>query len=189
MLVVGASATGVQIADEIQRSGRPVTVAVGEHVRGPRVYRGRDIHWWMDVAGRARRALRRGGRHRARAPRAVDAARRLARARHVRPQRAHRHRREAGRPSRRDPRRAGPSSPARCGTSATSPTSSSAGCSTRSTSGRRRTASTTRSSRRIGSSRPRRARAADARPRSRPAARSRRSSGRPASGPTTPGST
>jgi putative flavoprotein involved in K+ transport len=51
VLVVGASATGTQIADEIQRSGRPVTLAVGEHVRAPRVYRGRDIEWWMDVAG------------------------------------------------------------------------------------------------------------------------------------------
>jgi putative flavoprotein involved in K+ transport len=51
VLVVGASATGVQIAHEIQRSGRPVTLAVGEHVRGPRLYRGRDIHWWMDASG------------------------------------------------------------------------------------------------------------------------------------------
>jgi putative flavoprotein involved in K+ transport len=51
VLVVGASATGVQIADEIQRSGRPVTLAVGEHIRMPRVYRGRDIQWWMDAAG------------------------------------------------------------------------------------------------------------------------------------------
>lgn len=51
VLVVGASATGVQIAHEVQRSGRPVTIAVGEHVRGPRVYRGRDILWWMDQAG------------------------------------------------------------------------------------------------------------------------------------------
>src|SRR3954452_22908856 len=51
VLVVGASATGVQLAHEIQLSGRPVTLAVGEHVRGPRVYRGHDIHWWMDVAG------------------------------------------------------------------------------------------------------------------------------------------
>jgi putative flavoprotein involved in K+ transport len=51
VLVVGASATGVQIACELQRSGRPVTLAVGEHVRGPRDYRGRDIHWWMDAAG------------------------------------------------------------------------------------------------------------------------------------------
>ena len=51
VLVVGASASGVQIAHELQRSGRPVTLAVGEHVRAPRVYRGRDIHWWMDAAG------------------------------------------------------------------------------------------------------------------------------------------
>jgi putative flavoprotein involved in K+ transport len=51
VLVVGASASGVQIAHEIQCSGRPVTLAVGEHVRGPRVYRGRDIHWWMEAAG------------------------------------------------------------------------------------------------------------------------------------------
>ncbi len=51
VLVVGASATGTQIADEIHRSGRPVTIAVGEHVRAPRVYRGRDIEWWMDAAG------------------------------------------------------------------------------------------------------------------------------------------
>ncbi len=51
VLVVGASATGVQIADELQRSGRPVTLAVGAHIRAPRVYRGRDIEWWMDGAG------------------------------------------------------------------------------------------------------------------------------------------
>ena len=51
VLVVGASATGVQIAHEIRQSGRPVTLAVGEHVRGPRVYRGMDIHWWMEAAG------------------------------------------------------------------------------------------------------------------------------------------
>jgi putative flavoprotein involved in K+ transport len=51
VLVVGASATGVQIADEIRRSGRPVTLAVGEHIRMPRIYRGRDIQWWMDAAG------------------------------------------------------------------------------------------------------------------------------------------
>jgi putative flavoprotein involved in K+ transport len=51
VLVVGASATGVQIACEVQRSGREVTLAVGEHVRGPRVYRDRDIHWWMEAAG------------------------------------------------------------------------------------------------------------------------------------------
>jgi putative flavoprotein involved in K+ transport len=51
VLVVGASATGVQLADEIQRSGRPVTLAVGEHIRMPRIYRGRDVQWWMDSAG------------------------------------------------------------------------------------------------------------------------------------------
>jgi putative flavoprotein involved in K+ transport len=51
VLVVGASATGIQLADEIHRSGRPVILAVGEHIRAPRVYRGRDIQWWMDAAG------------------------------------------------------------------------------------------------------------------------------------------
>ena len=51
VLVVGASATGMQLADEIHRSGRPVTLSVGEHVRMPRVYRGSDIQWWMDVTG------------------------------------------------------------------------------------------------------------------------------------------
>jgi len=51
VLVVGASATGLQLADEIHRSGRPVTIAVGEHVRMPRTYRGRDIQWWMHAAG------------------------------------------------------------------------------------------------------------------------------------------
>ena len=51
VLVVGASATGLQLADEIHRSGRPVTLAAGEHVRMPRLYRGRDIQWWMDATG------------------------------------------------------------------------------------------------------------------------------------------
>jgi putative flavoprotein involved in K+ transport len=51
VLVVGASASGIQIADEIHHSGRPVTLAVGEHVRMPRTYRGRDILWWMDASG------------------------------------------------------------------------------------------------------------------------------------------
>jgi putative flavoprotein involved in K+ transport len=51
VLVVGASATGVQLAAEISRSGRPVTLSVGEHVRLPRLYRGRDVLWWMDAAG------------------------------------------------------------------------------------------------------------------------------------------
>jgi putative flavoprotein involved in K+ transport len=51
VLVVGASATGVQLADEIQRSGRQVTLAAGEQVRMPRTYRGRDIFWWLEATG------------------------------------------------------------------------------------------------------------------------------------------
>jgi putative flavoprotein involved in K+ transport len=51
VLVVGASASGAQIADELRRSGREVCLAVGDHVRMPRTYRGMDIHWWMDALG------------------------------------------------------------------------------------------------------------------------------------------
>jgi len=51
VLVVGASASGVQLAEEIHASGRPVTLAVGKHTRLPRSYRDRDIIWWMDRAG------------------------------------------------------------------------------------------------------------------------------------------
>lgn len=51
VLIVGASSTGVQLADEIQQSGRQVTLAVGRHLRLPRRYRGRDILWWLDRLG------------------------------------------------------------------------------------------------------------------------------------------
>jgi putative flavoprotein involved in K+ transport len=51
VLVVGASATGVQLAAELRRAGRPVTLAVGEHVRLPRTYRGRDVFWWLQATG------------------------------------------------------------------------------------------------------------------------------------------
>lgn len=51
VLIVGASATGLQLAEEIQRSGRHVTLAVGEHIRMPRIYRGLDIQWWLDATG------------------------------------------------------------------------------------------------------------------------------------------
>ena len=51
VLIVGASATGMQLADEILRSGRDVTMAVGEHVRMPRRYRGKDILYWLDRSG------------------------------------------------------------------------------------------------------------------------------------------
>jgi putative flavoprotein involved in K+ transport len=51
VLVVGASASGAQIADELRRAGRPVVISVGRHARLPRCYRGRDILWWMERAG------------------------------------------------------------------------------------------------------------------------------------------
>ena len=51
VLVVGAAATGVQLAEEIHRSGRRVMLSVGEHVRLPRTYRGRDVLWWMEASG------------------------------------------------------------------------------------------------------------------------------------------
>jgi putative flavoprotein involved in K+ transport len=61
VLVVGASASGIQLAQEIHRSGRPVTLAVGRHIRMPRRYRGRDIAWWLEASGilgeRAERAF------------------------------------------------------------------------------------------------------------------------------------
>ena len=51
VMIVGASASGIQLAREIQASGRRVVLCVGEHVRMPRTYRGRDIQWWMDAIG------------------------------------------------------------------------------------------------------------------------------------------
>lgn len=51
VLVVGASATGIQLAQEIHASGRPVTLSVGRHTRLPRRYRGRDILGWLHDMG------------------------------------------------------------------------------------------------------------------------------------------
>lgn len=51
ILIVGASASGAQLADEIARAGRDVTLAVGRHRRMIRCYRGRDIFWWMETIG------------------------------------------------------------------------------------------------------------------------------------------
>ncbi|MCR8723486.1 NAD(P)-binding domain-containing protein [Frigidibacter sp. ROC022] len=51
VLVVGASATGVQLAAEIQASGRPVILATGNHIRMPRRYRGHDITWLLEHSG------------------------------------------------------------------------------------------------------------------------------------------
>lgn len=51
VLVVGAGSSGVQIADELRRSGREVFLSVGPHQRPPRSYRGRDFCWWLGVLG------------------------------------------------------------------------------------------------------------------------------------------
>jgi putative flavoprotein involved in K+ transport len=51
VMLVGASASGIQLAREIQATGRRVVLSVGEHVRMPRTYRGRDIQWWLDAIG------------------------------------------------------------------------------------------------------------------------------------------
>src|SRR6266545_3625189 len=45
------TASGVQIADELQQAGRRVVLAVGAHTRLPRHYRGRDILWWLERMG------------------------------------------------------------------------------------------------------------------------------------------
>jgi putative flavoprotein involved in K+ transport len=52
VLVVGAGASGVQIADELRQAGRPVYLSVGPHDRPPRRYRGRDYCWWLGVLGK-----------------------------------------------------------------------------------------------------------------------------------------
>src|ERR1700733_15228569 len=61
VLVVGASASGVQLAEEIQRSGRQVTISVSRHTRLPRLYRGLDIMWWLDQLGIAEHDADTGG--------------------------------------------------------------------------------------------------------------------------------
>ena len=121
--MVGASATGAQLAEEIHRSGRPVVLAVGEHVRMPRLYRGHDVFWWMDAAGVSDQRY--------------DEVDDIVRARGVpspqlvgTPERAtldlnalHRVRRRAHRPALEHPRRRRRCSRAGCGTSARSPIS------------------------------------------------------------------
>jgi putative flavoprotein involved in K+ transport len=51
VLVVGASATGVQLAAELRQSGHDVALSVGHHTRVPRRYRGRDTWWWLERIG------------------------------------------------------------------------------------------------------------------------------------------
>jgi putative flavoprotein involved in K+ transport len=48
---VGAGASGLQIAEDLLRSGRKVYLSVGRHKKRPRKYRGRDTIWWMDRLG------------------------------------------------------------------------------------------------------------------------------------------
>ena len=62
VLVVGASATGVQLADELTAAGRDVILSVGRHSRVPRRYRGTDIMWWLDAMGSFDRAPGTGAR-------------------------------------------------------------------------------------------------------------------------------
>jgi putative flavoprotein involved in K+ transport len=66
VLVVGASATGSQLADELARAGREVVLAVGAHTRLPRRYRGRDVMWWLDAMGLFARRIDEGRRAAAR---------------------------------------------------------------------------------------------------------------------------
>jgi putative flavoprotein involved in K+ transport len=51
VLVVGAGPSGQQLAAELQRSGREVTLAAGRHARIPRRYRGRDVFSWLAQTG------------------------------------------------------------------------------------------------------------------------------------------
>jgi len=51
VLVVGAGSSGVQIADELQQSGKQVYLSIGSHNRPPRSYRNRDFVWWLGVLG------------------------------------------------------------------------------------------------------------------------------------------
>ena len=46
VLVVGSGASGCQIADDLQQSGRQVYLSVGRHSRMPRRYRGKDFAYW-----------------------------------------------------------------------------------------------------------------------------------------------
>ena len=108
VLVVGAAATGAQLADEIQRAGRPVTLAVGEHVRAsPDVPR--QGHAVVDGCRRPeRRTLRRGREPHPRAQPALVPARGPSGPPQHRSERAHVARGEARRPAGRHSGRQGP---------------------------------------------------------------------------------
>jgi len=57
VLVVGASASGLQIAVELRRAGREVVLATGSHTRLPRRYRGMDVMWWLEAIGALDRSV------------------------------------------------------------------------------------------------------------------------------------
>jgi putative flavoprotein involved in K+ transport len=57
VLIVGASASGVQLADQLIQSGRDVVLAAGGHSRMPRRYRGMDIYWWLEQTGSLDRTI------------------------------------------------------------------------------------------------------------------------------------
>jgi putative flavoprotein involved in K+ transport len=57
VLVVGASASGLQIADELRSAGREVVLATGSHTRLPRRYRGMDVMWWLEAIGALDRSV------------------------------------------------------------------------------------------------------------------------------------
>jgi putative flavoprotein involved in K+ transport len=51
VLVVGAGASGAQIAEELLRAGRRIFLSVGQTSRLPRRYRGHDLTWWFEQLG------------------------------------------------------------------------------------------------------------------------------------------
>jgi putative flavoprotein involved in K+ transport len=65
VLIVGSGASGVQIAEELHRSGRTVFLSVGRHRRMPRRYRGHDLIWWLRELGLERTPLENRGPDRA----------------------------------------------------------------------------------------------------------------------------
>ncbi|WP_176038186.1 flavin-containing monooxygenase [Brucella tritici] len=52
VLVVGAGASGGQIAEELVDTGRKVYLSLGRHIRPPRFYRDREGAYWTGVLGR-----------------------------------------------------------------------------------------------------------------------------------------
>ncbi len=52
VLVVGAGASGGQIAEELVSAGRKVYHSIGRHIRPPRFYRDREGAYWTGVLGR-----------------------------------------------------------------------------------------------------------------------------------------